>query len=616
MSRISIFTLILVLLLSSVDMAKMDVKSNSGIIRVPEDYPVIQWAINAAKPGDTILVSEGTYYERIVINKTLNLLGENRDKTIIDARGTGTVVAITADNVNFSGFTIRGGNYGIDIASFGNKIFNNIVKNNVYGIYQTLFAPSNSLIYDNIIENNNFGLCCDGNIIKNNVITLNRGIYSGYGLDCGHSIVYNNSITENYCGISLNRVSDWNNLFVSNTIANNKIGISVGIVSTPNVVYHNNFINNDAQIEGTSSNVIWDNGAEGNYWSDYQGKDFNGDGIGDTLIPHLGVDKYPLVERWSPVRTFNAFTWNGITYKVTIESNNTVASFVFNHSLKFISFNVTGPTGDEGFCNVTIPRKLLDGKPWTILLDNMNVTQNAIIRQDEKNTHIYLNFNFSTHNVKILGTEALDTVPPVANAGPDQIVNEDSLVTFDGSNSSDNVGIVNYTWTFIDKTIQILKGVEPTYVFETPGTYVVTLNVSDAVGNWDTDNVTITVLDVTKPTAIFDVNPQGPVTVGTTLTFDASKSIDNVGIVSYGWDFGDGTTAKGVKVTHKYTKSGTYNVTLTVKDSAGNINTTSLTVKVEESPPSVIYAIFIVCLGALLSLLLYRIVRWKRGLRT
>ena len=124
-------------------------------------------------------------------------------------------------------------------------------------------------------------------------------------------------------------------------------------------------------------------------------------------------------------------------------------------------------------------------------------------------------------------------------------------------------------------------------------------------------------LDVTKPTAIFDVNPQEPVTVGTTLTFDASKSTDNVGIISYEWNFGDGTTAKGVKVTHKYTKSGTYNVTLTVKDSAGNLDATSLIIKVEKENPSlVIYVIFIICLGALLSFLLYRITRWKRNLRT
>ena len=39
----------------------------------------------------------------------------------------------------------------------------------------------------------------------------------------------------------------------------------------------------------------WDNGAEGNYWSDYAGEDLDGDGIGDTLLPHQGIDNYPLM---------------------------------------------------------------------------------------------------------------------------------------------------------------------------------------------------------------------------------------------------------------------------------------------------------------------------------
>jgi len=87
-----------------------------------------------------------------------------------------------------------------------------------------------------------------------------------------------------------------------------------------------------------------------------------------------------------------------------------------------------------------------------------------------------------------------DNTPPVANAGTDQTVYEDTLVTFDGSGSYDNVGIVSYVWTFIDVAPQTLTGVNPTYTFHTPGVYVVTLNVTDASGNWATDTVTITVL--------------------------------------------------------------------------------------------------------------------------
>jgi len=87
---------------------------------------------------------------------------------------------------------------------------------------------------------------------------------------------------------------------------------------------------------------------------------------------------------------------------------------------------------------------------------------------------------------------ALDTTPPVANAGPDQ-TRALGIVVFDGSASSDDVGIVSYVWTFTDVTPQTLTGVHPTYTFTNTGAFVVTLNVTDASGNWDTDDVTITV---------------------------------------------------------------------------------------------------------------------------
>lgn len=94
-----------------------------------------------------------------------------------------------------------------------------------------------------------------------------------------------------------------------------------------------------------------------------------------------------------------------------------------------------------------------------------------------------------------------DITAPVANAGPDQTVDEDAVMTFNGSGSFDNIGVTSYTWTFMDVTPQTLTGVNPTYTFTSPGTYTVILKVSDAVGNVATDTITITVLDITRPTA-------------------------------------------------------------------------------------------------------------------
>ena len=171
-----------------------------------------------------------------------------------------------------------------------------------------------------------------------------------------------------------------------------------------------------------------------------------------------------------------------------------------------------------------------------------------------------------------------DNTNPTANAGSDQTVNEDTPITFDGSASSDNVGIVSYTWTFTDVTIKTLTGQKPSYTFNTPGVYTITLNVEDAAGNEATDTVAITVLDVTKPNA--NAGQDQAATVGASVSFDAGASSDNVGVVSYDWNFGDRTTGTGKTTTHTYTKAGTYTVTLTVKDAAGNSATDTTTVVV------------------------------------
>lgn len=114
-----------------------------------------------------------------------------------------------------------------------------------------------------------------------------------------------------------------------------------------------------------------------------------------------------------------------------------------------------------------------------------------------------------------------DTTPPVADAGPDQTVPEGTLVTFDGSGSTDNLGIQSYTWTFNDGGPQSLSGVSPSYPFARFGVFLVTLTVTDFLGNTGSDTMTVTVVDVTPPLIQgLAANPSPAETPGTTnVTF-------------------------------------------------------------------------------------------------
>jgi len=83
---------------------------------VPDQYPTIQSAINNANDGDTIFVESGTYFEHIVVNRTVSLVGEDSQTTIVDANGTGRGLSIVRGYVNITGFTVRksGSAYGQD----------------------------------------------------------------------------------------------------------------------------------------------------------------------------------------------------------------------------------------------------------------------------------------------------------------------------------------------------------------------------------------------------------------------------------------------------------------------------------------------------------------------
>jgi hypothetical protein len=191
----------------------------------------------------------------------------------------------------------------------------------------------------------------------------------------------------------------------------------------------------------------------------------------------------------------------------------------------------------------------------------------------------------------------LDTIKPTANAGIDQTVSENTMVTLDGSSSKDNIGVVSYSWTFKDEINQTLTGKTRIYCFKVPGVYNITLTVKDEAGNTAKDKVIVTVLDVTLPVA--DAGLDQYTLAGTTASFNASASKDNTGITSYDWDFGDGTTGTGKITTHKYATGGNYTVMLTVTDQAGNIamDTMRISVPLSESDP-------LLAIGLLVSLVM------------
>ena len=201
--------------------------------------------------------------------------------------------------------------------------------------------------------------------------------------------------------------------------------------------------------------------------------------------------------------------------------------------------------------------------------------------QSPGNYTVSLNVTDATGN---WATEALIiTVLPssevLANAGPDQIVNEDVEVTLHGSVSWNSTDFVTYTWTFHDGFPQTLIGPTINYTFSTPGNYTITLTVTDTPDYTAMDTLEITVQDVTKPAPIITV--ESPLIVGTPVTVSASASTDNVGITQYAWDFGDGHVVTGINTSHSYTIPGNYTLVLTVSDAAGLTATDAMILSIQ-----------------------------------
>jgi nitrous oxidase accessory protein len=347
LSKSVVLLLILVFLTAPCIITFLPVQAESRTIVVPDHYPTIAAAIGNATNGDTILVRSGTYEEHsLVIPKSISLIGENAENTIIKNIDSPTplfsssimvgptAVTISADNVVISGFTITNANPdigggGLHTIIAGNKLPDGIILSG--GSYETVTQNAFSYIHskspctfiaNNTIEgsegslilveaagnpghtnviykNNLFGTntanpanvpntgvvtyMSSGNLIASNNI---RNCYVGVNLDItSYDTVTANRITAGSIGLAV--TGGGGNSFVANNIESNTY--ATAITGLGNTLYDNNFIDNSQQIGSPdpAANTFWFKDTQGNYWSDYlyrypNASEVDSSGVGDT----------------------------------------------------------------------------------------------------------------------------------------------------------------------------------------------------------------------------------------------------------------------------------------------------------------------------------------------
>ena len=390
------------------------------------NYSSVQAVVDASETldGHTVLVDAGTYAEHLVVNKSLAIIGAGRDTTIIDGGGAGYVVHVVADDVLMKGFEITHGLFGIFVDQSDNCVLSDnsvtgIADNsatnvtNVLDIYAVYaYYSQNCTIKRNIIGPNS----ASGVLVTNSegfTISENHAFdNSGYGLNANASmngvISWNEAVGNSYDGIGLGEGSSDCTVFANNVTGNGFYGIWLDSDSFDNLIYDNDIIKNGMQVSVNLANR-WDNGVEGNFWSNYSGADSDMNGIIDEsfVISDVNIDNYPLAGEFRSFETV-------YSYRVNVVSNSTIDGFSFfepNGTIRFAT-QESAASQDYGFFRVSIPHGLMIG-PYNVTIDEKSpIYVNYTLYGDGDSRWIFFNFQNLTGEVSVQGVDR--TVPTVA----------------------------------------------------------------------------------------------------------------------------------------------------------------------------------------------------------
>ena len=300
-------------------------------------------------------------------------------------------------------------------------------------------------------------------------------------------------------------------------------------------------------------------GSEERFASRTVSLDNDGDGLTDGNDPDCATNVAPTADPGGP---YNATLGSPIVFdgSGSTDADGSIVSWAWNFG-----------DGDSGTGSSPTHTYLSDGT-FTV----------ALTVTDDRG---------ATHTASTTATITPAPVPPTANAGGPYSGVVGSVINFDGTASSDADGtIVTYAWDFGDGGVA--SGPSPSHTYSVDGGFTVTLTVTDNDGLTGVDSTSAAINPAggnTPPVA----QANGPYsgTEGGAVAFSSAGSLDPDGsIVTYAWDFGDGNTSATANPSHTFVAAGTYNVSLTVTDDAGDSTTDATTATIEaivvNSPPT------------------------------